>query len=111
MKHIQALHYLKALNESFVFSGIANLTHRQLLILLTIYLDNNVSRVREVAKQLFIPKPSISRTLDKLESLDLIRREVEVNDKRSIIIKKTVKGGKLLTDCSKMVYIHLHFLK
>lgn len=111
MKHIQALNYLKALNESFILSGIANITYRQMQILLTIYLDDNVSRVREIANKLQIPKPSITRTLDKLERLDLLKRKVEHSDKRSIIIIKTANGGKLLTDCSKMVFSHLHYLK
>jgi len=80
-----------------------DLTARQLAILLNVYLAPPPHTVRALSADLGIAKPAVTRALDTLTGLDYVRRVEDPNDKRSINIKRTVKGSVFLTEYGEMV--------
>ncbi len=75
-----------------------DLTSRQMAVLLTVYLDAGPHTVRDLAKTLNISKPAITRALDRLSMLELLRRKSDDADRRSIIVQRTVKGSVFLSE-------------
>ena len=75
-----------------------DLSARQLGVFLTCYLQDGDHTVRGLATELNVSKPAITRALDRLGELDLARRQVDSNDRRSVLVKRTVRGAALLRD-------------
>lgn len=73
-----------------------DLSARQLGVFLTCYLRDDPHTVRGLADELNVPKPAISRALDRLSELDLARRRVDPTDHRGIIVQRTPKGSAFL---------------
>lgn len=68
-------------------------TLRQLSILLTVYLEQPPHTVRGLARKLGVTKPVITRALDSMGKQDIIARRRDDNDRRNVIIQRTVKGA------------------
>ncbi|PCI51155.1 MAG: MarR family transcriptional regulator [Alphaproteobacteria bacterium] len=84
-----------------------NLTSRQLALLLRIYLKPPPHTVRGLAKALNVSKPVITRAVDTLSALGLVKRTRDDADKRNVLIGRTVKGAVFLTDfADKMETAH-----
>src|SRR6202451_1089206 len=75
-----------------------DLSARQLGVFLTCYLNNGPHTVRGLASDLNVPKPAITRALDRLGELDLARRKVDPADRRSVLVQRTPKGSSFLRD-------------
>ena len=75
-----------------------DLTSRQLGIFLTVYLSAGPHTVRGLAAELNISKPAISRALDRLGELSLVRRKVDPMDRRSVLVQPTQAGDAFLAD-------------
>ncbi len=73
-----------------------DLSARQLGVFLTCYLRDDNHTVRGLSDELKVPKPAISRALDRLSELDLARRRVDPLDHRGIIVQRTQKGSAFL---------------
>jgi DNA-binding MarR family transcriptional regulator len=71
----------------------ADLSLRQMSILLTIYLEAPPHTVRELARKLGVSKPVITRALDTMGKLELLSRRRDNNDRRNVLIQRTVKGA------------------
>jgi DNA-binding MarR family transcriptional regulator len=80
-----------------------DLSARQLAILLTVYLTPPPHTVRDLSALLRLPKPAVTRALDKLEALGFARRAPDDRDKRSIVVRRTVKGSVYLSDFAEDV--------
>ncbi len=80
-----------------------DLTARQLAILLSVYLTPPPHTVRGLSADLAVAKPAVTRALDMLSNLDYVRRVPDPDDKRSIHIKRTVKGSVFLTEYGELV--------
>jgi DNA-binding MarR family transcriptional regulator len=76
----------------------ADLSARQLGVFLTCYLRDGGHTVRGLAADLRVSKPAITRALDRLGELDLARRKVDPQDRRSILVQRTLKGAAFLRD-------------
>lgn len=76
----------------------ADLTARQLGIFLTVYLDDGQHTVRGLASLFNICKPAVTRALDKLGELGLVRRKVDPRDRRSVLVHRTELGWAFLGD-------------
>jgi len=76
----------------------ADLSARQLGVLLTCYLNEGAHTVRGLAADLNVSKPAITRALDRLGELDLARRKTDPMDRRSILVQRTLKGTAFLRD-------------
>lgn len=80
-----------------------DLSMRQWAILLTVYLTPGPHTVRKMSTDLNIPKPAISRALDALSMLKLIKRVRDPNDRRSVLVQKTADGGVFIDDFARLV--------
>ncbi len=70
-----------------------DLTIRQMAILLHIYLASPPHTVRGLAAKLGVTKPVITRALDTMGAMGLVKRTRDDKDKRNVIIKRTVEGA------------------
>ena len=80
-----------------------DLSARQMAILLTVYLTSPPHTVRGLASSLHVSKPSITRALDTLGSLDLLKRKRDEADRRNVLVQRTVKGSVFLRDFADLV--------
>ena len=80
-----------------------DLSARQLAVFLTCGLSNGDQTVRGLADKLNVSKPAITRALDRLKALDLARRAPDPMDRRSVLIKHTIKGKAYLRDLCSIV--------
>ena len=72
------------------------LTTRQLGVFITCYLMDDVLTVRDLCWKLNASKSAITRALDRLSELDLVRRKADPLDRRGILIRRTTAGARLL---------------
>jgi DNA-binding MarR family transcriptional regulator len=89
----QALRLWQQVSLSEVLDDRPDLSMRQTAILLTIYLDPPPHTVRGLAARLAVTKPVITRALDTMGALGLVSRHRDDNDKRNVLIKRTVEGA------------------
>jgi DNA-binding MarR family transcriptional regulator len=75
-----------------------DLSARQLSVLLVCYLEVGPHTVRGLSERLGINKPAITRALDRLGELDLALRIEDANDRRSVNVKRTMKGAGFLRE-------------
>ena len=75
-----------------------DLSARQLGVFLTVYLGEGPHTVRGLAASLNVSKPAITRALDRLGELDFARRKTDPQDRRSVLVQRTVKGAALLRE-------------
>jgi len=81
----------------------ADLTTRQLAILLTIYLEPPPHTVRGLAAQLGVTKPVITRALDTMGIMGLVARRRDERDRRNVLVQRTVKGAEYLQRLSDLI--------
>jgi DNA-binding MarR family transcriptional regulator len=93
LRHLQALTLWRNVNLGLVCDSEADLSSRQIALLLTVYLDIPPHTVRGLAKKLSVSKPVVSRALDTLGKLELVARRRDDADKRNVIVQRTVKGA------------------
>lgn len=84
------------------------LTMRQWAILLHVYLVDDTHTVKSLAEAFDLPKPSVCRALDTLSIEGLIRRRKDQNDKRNVIVCKTMKGIGFLNQFNDMLNSQRH---
>lgn len=89
----QALKLLHDVNLALLHGDKPDLTLRQLCILLAVYLDAPPHTVRGLAVKLGVTKPVISRALDTMAGLGLVSRRRDQNDRRNVLVQRTVKGA------------------
>lgn len=70
-----------------------DLTVRQTALLLTVYLEPPPHTVRGLAGKLNVTKPVITRALDTMGRLDLLERRRDPDDRRNVLIRRTVAGS------------------
>jgi DNA-binding MarR family transcriptional regulator len=89
----QALHLWHKVALSLVRSGEADLSPRQIAVLMTIYLEPAPHTVRGLATRLGVTKPVITRALDTMGQAGLVTRRRDETDRRNVIIQRTVEGA------------------
>jgi DNA-binding MarR family transcriptional regulator len=80
-----------------------DLTLRQMAILLHIYLVPPPHTVRGLAATLNVTKPVITRALDTMGEMGLVDRVRDDDDRRNVIIKRTVGGALYLEKLGDLV--------
>lgn len=93
LKPSQALRLWQQVCLHEVRNGLPDLSERQLAILLTIYLDPPPHTVRGLAEKLNVSKPVITRALDTMGALQLVSRQRDKQDRRNVLIRRTVEGA------------------
>ena len=81
---------------ALVRAGEPDLSNRQRIILITIYLEAPPHTVRDLAAKLGVTKPVITRALDSMGKLGLVTRRRDETDRRNVLIQRTVKGALFL---------------
>ncbi len=92
----QLLNLWRNVSMAMVHDDRPDLTTRQMSVLLTIYLDPPPHTVRGLAQKLGVTKPVITRALDTMGRLDLVHRRRDPEDRRNVIISRTVGGSLFL---------------
>lgn len=69
-----------------------DLTLRQLGVLMRVEASRKALSVRELAPELNISKPAITRAIDRLADLGLVERKEGTQDRRLIEVRATAKG-------------------
>ena len=80
-----------------------DLTARQFGILLICYLEEGPHTVRGLAARLDVPKPAITRALNRLAELGFARRGPDPGDRRSVLVQHTRKGTDFLGDLRSLL--------
>ena len=80
-----------------------DLSVRQMTILLSIYLESPPHTVRGLAAKLHVSKPVITRALDSMGKLDLVSRRRDEEDRRNVLIQRTVGGSLYLERLADLV--------
>ncbi len=73
----------------------ADLRLRQLAVLLLLVSTQGPRTIRGLAAMLRVPRASISRTVDRLETEDLAERLRDPSDLRSVLVEATPRGRRL----------------
>ena len=103
LKAVQALDLWRGAIVESVRREAPDLSARQMALLLTVYLTPPPHTVRGLALTLNISKPAITRALDRLSDYGLIRRKVDEQDRRSVLIQRTVKGSVFLREFGDII--------
>lgn len=80
----------------YVRSGQPDLTNRQMALMMLVHSQDGPHTVRGLAEQLNVSKPVITRALNKLGTMGLVRRERDMTDRRNIFVRRTDKGMEFL---------------
>ena len=96
MRVEQALRLWRDVSLALVLDDQPDLTVRQMTILLTIYLEPPPHTVRGLAAKLNVTKPVITRALDTMGHMKLLKRRRDERDRRNVIIQRTVEGSLFL---------------
>ncbi len=84
-----------------------DLSARQMAILLTVYLSPPPHTVRGLAEQLGVTKPAITRALDTLSQLGMLKRKRDPDDKRNVLVQRTVAGSIYLGEFADLITDHI----
>jgi DNA-binding MarR family transcriptional regulator len=80
-----------------------DLSARQMSLLLSVYLTPAPHTVRGLANLLKVSKPAITRAVNRLTGLDMVRRKPDPDDKRSVLIQRTVRGSAFLREFGDLI--------
>jgi DNA-binding MarR family transcriptional regulator len=70
-----------------------DLTARQLTAFLSVYMDELTHTVSSLAELLHISRPGVTRIMDRLVQFDLVAREEDREDRRRVLVRRTVRGA------------------
>ena len=68
-----------------------------------VYLDPPPHTVRGLAAMLGVSKPAVTRALDTLGVLDLLKRARDDADRRNVLVQRTVKGSAFMHDFAEII--------
>ncbi len=72
-------------------------------VLLSVYMTEPPHTVRGLAADLNVTKPVITRALDTMGQMGLVKRKRDDADKRSVLVQRTVKGAVFLSELSDRI--------
>ena len=106
LKSVEALKLWHDVVTDTVRDDGPDLSARQMAILLTVYLSPPPHTVRGLSEGLHISKPAITRALDAMGRLDLIKRKRDEADRRNVLVQRTVKGSVYLSEFAELIAQH-----
>lgn len=89
----QALRLWHDVTIDLVRESEHDLSARQMAVLLTVYLERPPHTVRGLAAKLGVTKPAITRALDTMGRLGLLSRHRDPQDRRNVVVQRTVGGA------------------
>ena len=103
LNELQALNIWRRAIVASVRADAPDLSARQMTLLLTVYLTPQPHTVRGLAKLMNVSKPAITRAVNRLVELQLVRRNTDENDRRSVLIERTVSGSVFLREFGELI--------
>jgi len=103
LEELQALDLWRRATVTSVRRDAPDLSARQMALLLSVYLMPPPHTVRGLADALKISKPAITRALDRLSDIGLVRRKPDEQDRRSVLIQRTVRGSVFLREFAELI--------
>lgn len=103
MNATQALDIWRGAIVESVRRDSPDLSARQMAVLTSVYLSPSPHTVRGLAETLNVAKPAVTRALDRLSDLGLVRRKPDPNDRRSVLVQRTVKGSVFLSEFGELI--------
>lgn len=103
LSELEALDLWRRVNVSSVRLDAPDLTARQMSLLLSVYLVPPPHTVRGLAATLKISKPAVTRAIDRLSDMELVRRKTDDTDRRSVLVQRTVKGSVFLREYGELI--------
>ena len=100
---LEALDIWRRTTVASVRRDAPDLSARQMSLLLTVYLTPQPHTVRGLSELLKVTKPAITRAVDRLSELGMVRRTVDERDRRSVLIQRTVKGSVFLREYGELI--------
>lgn len=80
-----------------------DLSSRQAGILLTVYMTPPPHTVKNLSEKLGISKPSVCRAIDTLSKTGLVKRRKDEDDRRNVLIQRTMKGSVYLSEFGDII--------
>ena len=102
----QALKMWHDINLDLVHDDAPDLSARQVTILLTVYLEPPPHTVRGLAAKLGVSKPVITRALDAMGRMELVSRRRDAQDRRNVLVQRTVEGSLFLERLADTISNH-----
>lgn len=99
----QGLRLWHQVSRSLVSDGRRDLSQRQLAVLLEVYLAAPPHTVRGLAAKLGVTKPVITRALDTMGANQLVARRRDPEDRRNVLIQRTVEGSQFVEHLGDIV--------
>ena len=103
LEELQALDLWHRTIVSAVRRDAPDLSARQMALLLTVYMTPPPHTVRGLADSLKVSKPAITRALDRLGAMELVRRKQDDTDRRSVLVQRTVRGSIFLREYGELI--------
>lgn len=103
LSEFQALDLWRMTSVESVRRDAPDLSARQMALLLTVYMTPPPHTVRGLSEALKISKPAVTRGIDRLSELDLVRRKTDEADRRSVLIQRTVRGSVFLREFGELI--------
>jgi len=100
---LQALDIWRRAIVASVRRDAPDLTARQMALLLSVYLTPPPHTIRGMAAHLNVTKPVVTRAVDRLGDLGLLRRKTDTQDRRSVLLQRTVKGSVFLREYAELI--------
>lgn len=102
-KTIRALSFWHGVTATALKKMPVDLSARQTAVLLNIYLMPSPHSIKSLSEELIISKPAICRAIDALEAAKLVKRLRDKQDKRNVLIQRTVKGSVYLSEFADII--------
>lgn len=99
----EALDLWRSVTVDALKADFPDLTSRQFALLMQVYLTSAPHTVRGLARDLKMSKPAVTRALDRLTKYDYIRRKTDENDRRSVLVQRTIAGSVFLRSYGDMI--------
>ncbi len=102
-KTIRALSFWHGVTAAALQRMPVDLSARQTAVLLNIYIMPSPHSIKSLSEELMISKPAICRAVDALENVKMVKRIRDKQDKRNVIIQRTVKGSVYLSEFADII--------
>jgi len=94
---------LKETIIGLVRSDRRDLSARQLAVSLIVYLEAGPHTVRGLAARMAVSKPAITRAVDRLVEMSLVKRLPDPLDRRSVLIGRVREGVAFMADVRRLM--------
>lgn len=102
-KVIRALSFWHGVTSTALKQMPIDLSARQTAVLLNVYLMPPPHSIKSLAEDLMISKPAVCRAVDALEKSKLVKRVRDKQDKRNVLLQRTVKGSVYLSEFADII--------